>query len=132
MAMTAVQLTSVMLQLMMVGPDTPRVSEWYIGAWERVRAFFVRNRELNATVMQAVSPGCSPLTQHSSQGELEDIIQLEEGLRGGDDSHAGHDVDSLTDTDVSNGTGWVIPGRPEYVRLQHGQIIGRQHGSWEV
>lgn len=58
-------------------------------------------------------------------GVREDVIQLEEGRPNGD-------VDSLARTDVSHGTGWAIPGHPEYVHLQYGHVIGRQHGSWEV
>jgi hypothetical protein len=45
--MTALQLGSFAIQVMQVVPDMQHLGEWYIGAWERVRAVFVRNRELN-------------------------------------------------------------------------------------
>lgn len=49
--MEIVQVVGVGLQLVMVGPNTQRASEWYSGAWVMVRAFFVRTRESNPTVM---------------------------------------------------------------------------------
>jgi hypothetical protein len=48
--MDIVQVVSVMLQLMMVGPDMQRIGGWYHVAWERACAFLRRNRKSDVSI----------------------------------------------------------------------------------
>jgi hypothetical protein len=56
--MDVVQVVGFMLQLMTAGPDMQRMSAWYRGAWERVRAFFRRSRESTQAQFTSHVAGC--------------------------------------------------------------------------
>jgi hypothetical protein len=125
-----VQAAGFMLQLMKVGPDMQLMSAWYRGAWERVRAFFRRNRKSNAS-------DCMSHMQEADTilvlGARDEEIQLEEGLtwsRG--DFQARAEGDGLYRTGRGQGVGEFMQGHPEYVHLQYRQVIVRRNGSWEI